>query len=305
MATNTTPVKSKSSAKDYRKRIAWTQRSRRITQLAFATFIILMSVVHYSSTVDGATPSIDALCPFGGIETVQRFIANGGLFIPKTHLSNIVLLIGLTIGVVLAGGAFCGWVCPFGALQDGLTWLRKKLHIKEILIAPQADRILRYGRYVVLVLILIQTISTMKLWFADFDLYRTIFGLGWLFEFNLATNWPVYTIALLVIGGSFLIERAWCRYLCPLGGAISLFGKFSLLRIRRTGDTCKSCALCERPCPVKLPVASANTISSNCIGCLECVAACPRHDTLDVRLAPVWLDPLMKQAPAPEVSDAR
>jgi ferredoxin len=45
---------------------------------------------------------------------------------------------------------------------------------------------------------------------------------------------------------------------------------------------------------VKLPVASADTISSNCIGCLECVAACPRHDTLEVRLAPVWLDPLQK-----------
>ncbi len=308
MTTNIIPLKPKSTAQDYRKRIVLTRRVRRITRLTFAAFIILMSLAHYASTVDGATPSIDALCPFGGIETLQRFIATGGQFIPKTHLSNIVLLLGLTIGVVLAGGAFCGWVCPFGALQDGLTWLRAKLHaklhIKEIVVAPKADRILRYGRYVVLALILIQTISTVKLWFADVDPYRTIFSLGWLFEFNLEANWPAYTIALLVMGSSFLIERAWCRYLCPLGGAISLFGKFSLLRIRRTGDTCKSCALCERSCPVKLPVATANTLSSNCIGCLECVAACPRHDTLDVRLAPVWLDPLQK-LPAPEVGDAR
>jgi NapH/MauN family ferredoxin-type protein len=304
MTTNIIPLKPKSSAKDYRKRIVLTQRARRLTQLAFVAYIILMSVLHNLSTVDGATPSIDALCPFGGIETLQRFIATGGQFIPKTHLSNIVLLIGLTIGVVLAGGAFCGWVCPFGALQDGLTWLRKKLHVKELIVAPRVDRVLRYGRFVVLALILIQTISTVKLWFADFDPYRTIFSLGWLFEFNLETNWPAYTIALLVIGGSFLIERAWCRFLCPLGGLISLFGKLSFLRIRRTGESCKGCAVCERPCPVKLPVATANTMSSDCIGCLECVAACPRHDTLDVRLAPVWLDPL-KKSPAPEVSDAR
>jgi polyferredoxin len=295
MATNSISLKPKVSAKGYRKRIVWTQRSRRITQLVFAAFIIGMSIVHNLSAVDGVTPSIDALCPFGGIETLQRFISSGGLFIPKTHLSNIVLLIGLTVGVVLAGGAFCGWVCPFGALQDGLTWLRKKLHLKEIVVAPRADRVLRYGRYLVLVLILIQTVLTVKLWFADFDPYRTIFGLGWLFEFNLEANWPAYTIALLVIGGSFLIERAWCRYLCPLGGAISLFGKLSFLRIRRTGDSCRSCALCERPCPVKLPVATADTLSSNCIGCLECVAACPRHDTLEVRLAPVWLDPVTRR----------
>ncbi|CAG0935051.1 Putative electron transport protein YccM [Thermoflexales bacterium] len=312
MAANIIPLKLKSSARDYRKRIKWTQRSRRITQLAFAAYIISMSVVHNLSTVDGATPSIDALCPFGGIETLQRFLAGGGQFIPKTHLSNLVLLLGLTIGVVLAGGAFCGWVCPFGTLQDGLTGLRQKLQLKEVRVAPKLDRVLRYGRYLVLALILIQTISTVKLWFADFDPYRTIFGLGWLFEFNLETNWPAYTIALLIIGGSFLIERAWCRYLCPLGGAISLLGKLSFLRIRRTGESCKGCALCERPCPVKLPIATADTLSSNCIGCLECVAACPRHDTLEVRLAPVWLDPLKKRkcgepqdASTLEVSDAR
>jgi NapH/MauN family ferredoxin-type protein len=295
MTTHRISLKPKSSAKDYRQRMKLTKRARRLSQLAFAVFIIGLSVVHGLSAVDGATPSIDALCPFGGIETLQRFLVSGGQFIPKTHLSNIVLLIGLTLGVVLAGGAFCGWVCPFGALQDGLTWLRKKLHLKEIVIAPKADRVLRYGRYLVLVLILLQTISTVKLWFADFDPYRTIFSLGWLFEFNLAANWPAYTIALLVIGGSLLIERAWCRYLCPLGGAISLLGKLSFLRIRRTGESCKSCALCERPCPVKLPVSTAKTMSSDCIGCLECVAACPRHDTLDVRLAPVWLDPVLRR----------
>src|SRR5512139_3747545 len=139
MTTNIMPLKPKSSAQDYRKRIKLTQRSRRLTQLVFVVYILAMSVIHNLSTVDGATPSIDALCPFGGIETLQRFIATGGQFIPKTHLSNIVLLIGLTIGVVLAGGAFCGWVCPFGALQDGLMWLRRKLRIKEIIVAPKAD----------------------------------------------------------------------------------------------------------------------------------------------------------------------
>ena len=272
---------------------------RRIVQAAFGLGLIGTSIAHnlIAEQTGAAIASAEALCPFGGLETLYRYFTSG-LTLSKIHLSNLVMLAALMTGLLLAGNAFCGWVCPFGALQDGLTWLRKKLpaklRVKEIMVAPRADRILRYGRYLVLALILIQTISTVKLWFADFDPYRTIFGLGWLFEFNLEANWPAYTIALLVIGGSLLIERAWCRYLCPLGGAISLFGKLSFLRIRRTGESCKGCAVCERPCPVKLPVASADTISSNCIGCLECVAACPRHDTLDVRLAPVWLDPLQK-----------
>ena len=295
----------KLTAKNYRQRIKLTQRTRRISQLAFAAFIIVSSVLHYLATEDGAVASIDALCPFGGLETLWRYISSGGQFVSKTHLSNLVLLGGLVIGVIVAGGAFCGWVCPFGALQDGLTGLRKRLKIKEIVIAPKADRVLRYGRYLILALVLFQTISTVKLWFADFDPYRTIFGLGWLFEFNLEANWPAYTIALLIIGGSFLIERAWCRYLCPLGGTISLLGKFSLLRIRRSGDACKSCAICEKPCPVKLPVATVNTVSSDCIGCLNCVEACPRHGALEVQLKPVWLDPIVKSPVTVEVSDAR
>ncbi len=302
----TLPAKRKTtSAQQYRRGIVWTQRTRRLSQLAFAVFIIAISIIHQTATVDGATPSIDALCPFGGVETLQRYLISGGQFVPQTHLSNLVLLLGLTIGTVLAGGAFCGWICPFGALQDALAWLRKKLHIKEIMVAPRLDRVLRFGRYVMLALILYQTITTIKLWFETVDPYRTIFGLGWLFEFNLEENWPAYSVALIVIVGSLLIERAWCRYLCPLGGAISLLSRFSLLRIRRSGDACKSCAICERPCPVKLPIAQANVVSSNCIGCLECVATCPRHDALEVQLAPVWLDALKKKETVLEVSDAR
>ncbi|MGE5139182.1 MAG: 4Fe-4S binding protein, partial [Rudaea sp.] len=142
------------------------------------------------------------------------------------------------------------------------------------------------------------------------DPYKTLFGLGWLFEFNLASSWIPYTIAVVVLIASLFVERAWCRFACPLGGAISLLGNFSLLRIRRTGASCKSCAVCDRPCPVKLPVATADTISSNCIGCLACVDACPRPGALQVQLAPAWLDAIRvrlsrtstKQV---EVSDAR
>lgn len=272
-----------------RYRMVWTDRIRHLTQLFFAGFILYTSVVHNTAATDGTTASIDALCPFGGLETLWRWLVTGGQYVSKTHLSNLVLGLGLLIGVLFAGGAFCGWVCPFGALQDLLNWVRAKLHIKEILVPAKVDRILRYGRYVVLTFVLIQTITLVKLWFADWDPYRTIFGLGWLFEFNPAEAWGAYLIAAFILVASLFIERAWCRYLCPLGGAISLISKFSFLRIRRNGDTCKNCNVCAKPCPVKLPVATAKTISSECIGCLACVEACPKPGVLEVQIAPAWL----------------
>jgi len=266
----------------------WPLILRRLTQIGFLIFILAASVRH--GLAEEGTASIDALCPFGGLETLWSMLVDGQ-YIPKTHPSNIVLGIGLLVGVIVAGAAFCGWICPFGTLQDGLTWLRRKLHLRQLRIPEKTDRWLRYARFVILGLILYKTIATVKLWFAGYDPYRTIFGLGWIFEFNLAEQWPAYLIALLVIVFSFWVQRAWCKYLCPLGGALSLLGHLSFLRIRRSTEACKGCAVCDTPCPVGIVVSRANPrVSTNCIGCLACVEACPRHATLEVQIAPSWWD---------------
>jgi polyferredoxin len=207
------------------------------------------------------------------------------------------------IGVVLGGAAFCGWVCPFGTLQDGLTWLRTRLGLSELKVPARIDRWLLYGRFVTLGLILYMTISTVTLWFAGFDPYRTIFSLGWLFELDIQSQWPAYLVAVVVLVLSFFIPRFWCKYTCPLGGVLSLVGHLSLLRIRRNPSSCKGCAVCEIPCPVGIAVASANpVINTNCIGCLACVEVCPRRGALEVQLAPSWftgLRALIKRARRP------
>lgn len=130
----------RSPAVNRRRRIVWTQRACRLTQLGFALFIIAGSVAHQTAVTDGNTPSIDGLCPFGGVETLWRFLSSGGQYVPKTHLSNPVLLGGLVIGTLIAGGAFCGWVCPFGAVQDALNGLRKRLGIRPVELPAKLDK---------------------------------------------------------------------------------------------------------------------------------------------------------------------
>jgi polyferredoxin len=275
-----------------RRKLSRTQLVRRLVQTAFLGFIVFAALRHVYLE-EASAASIDALCPLGGVETLWRW-ATTGEFVPKTHPSSLVLMAGLFLATVVSGAAFCGWICPFGTLQDALTWLRERLHISAIAVPVKVDRWLRYGRFVTLALILYMTISTVKLWFADYDPYRTIFGLGWLFEFNAVEQWPAYTIALAILLASFFIPRFWCKYTCPLGGALSLLSHVSLLRIRRTESTCKSCALCSRPCPMGIAVEkAAPLVSTNCIGCLECVEVCPRHGSLEVTLMPqYWLDSL-------------
>jgi polyferredoxin len=294
-------------AQTTRKRRSRTPRSqiiRRIVQVAFLVFILVASVRHGLADESLGLASIDAQCPFGGITTLYRVVTEGE-FVPKTHPSNIVLGIGFLVGAVLAGGAFCGWICPFGTLQDALTWVRTKLRLPELHIPDRLDRWMRYLRFVSLALVLYMTISTVKLWFASYDPYRTILGLGWLFEFNLAEQWPAYAVAVSVLGLSFFVPRFWCKYTCPFGAAQSLLGHISLLRIKRRAPTCKGCNVCTAACPVGLKVAeAAPRVSTNCIGCLACVEACPVKGTLEVQVAPGWwngIKSLLKRRPARKV----
>jgi polyferredoxin len=282
-------------ARPRRRKVNWTNRVRRTVQLAMAGFIFFAAARHQLGESAGVpTSSLDALCPFGAVETLVTWITTGQL-ITKVHPSNLILGLGLLIGVILTGNAFCGWLCPFGAYQDLLHWVKTKLHLPEIKVGERTDTILRYGRFVTLGIIIYASATTLKLWFADYDPFRTLFSLHWLFAPNLATMWPAFVIVGVITIGSLLIQRFWCRYLCPLGGLFAIFNHLSILRIRRTESSCKGCALCEKPCPVGIKVAEANpAVNTNCIGCLECVDTCPRHGALTVQIGPTWYDAIKK-----------
>lgn len=261
--------------------------ARHLSQLVFAVLILGAAIRHQLATTSGTTASTDALCPFGGAETLITWITTGG-FVSKTHPSNLLLLLAVVIATVLVGNAFCGWVCPFGALQDALTWVQRKLHLPTLTVPPALDKVLRWGRFVTLGFILYFSVTTAKLWFADWDPYVNLFGLGWLFGETEKLPLALSVLAVTIIG-SLLVERAWCRYLCPFGAVFKVLGLFSLTRIRRSTNACTDCTLCDRPCPVGIEPSKARPmVSTDCIGCLDCVAACPVKGALTLN-APVAL----------------
>jgi polyferredoxin len=260
-------------------------RRRHLVQAAMALFVIVVGVRHQ---LEEGTPSVDALCPFGGVETLWTWITTGQL-ISKTHPSNLVLGAGLLIAVILAGNAFCGWICPFGAVQDALTWVRRRLHLPSVEVPERIGKLLGYGRFVVLALVIWMSVTTANLWFAGYDPYVTLFGLHWLFEPNLATMWLAWVILAAIVGLSLVVERAWCRFLCPLGGVLTVLNHVSFLRIRRSATACTDCNLCVKPCPMGIDASKpVKAVSADCIGCLECVAACPFKGALEVKAALPW-----------------
>jgi len=273
-------------AKQRKGRIRNTLLARRLTQLGFAVVIIVAAVRHQLEPTAGTSASVDALCPFGAMETLVTWLTTGTL-ISRIHPSNLVLGGALLAATLLAGNAFCGWICPLGSIQDLVWRLGRWLHLPELRVPARLDTQLRWGRFAMLAVVIWFSVSTAKLWFADYDPYLAIFGLDWLFNpGGLAVVGIV--IAAVVLIGSSLVNRLWCRYLCPLGGVLSVVSRFSFLRIRRNQDACTDCTLCDRPCPVGLQVSTSSpVVSADCIGCLDCVATCPVKGALNLS-APAW-----------------
>ncbi|MBU4188087.1 MAG: 4Fe-4S binding protein [Propionicimonas sp.] len=257
-----------------------TTLARRVTQLGFAIFIVAAAARHQFESETG-TASVDALCPFGAVETLITWATTGTL-IAKVHPSNLILGVAVLVAALLVGNAFCGWICPMGTVQDGLAWVAKKLHLPQWQPGPRTDRVLRWGRFVVLGLVMWMSYVTGRLWFADYDPYFTLFSLHWLNPWTEALIVSVaITTAILV--ASLFVERLWCRYLCPLGAVFAVLGRFSFLRIRRDAATCTDCNLCDRPCPVGITVSKADpVVNADCIGCLDCVTTCPVRGALTI-----------------------
>lgn len=226
--------------------------------------------------------SLHAICPFGGVVTVYQFIATGD-FLPKLHSAAFILMaLGLTVALFF-GPLFCGYACPLGSFQEWLGKLGRKLFPGRYgkLIPPKVDEALRYLRYAVLALVLYQTAVAGKLVFAEVDPYYALF--------NFFTG-EVALSALIVLGAtallSLVVERPWCRYLCPYGALLGLFNRIRIFPVRRKSATCIHCGKCDKACPMNIKVSQREAIrDTGCITCHQCVSgnACPVPDTVVIQ----------------------
>lgn len=267
---------------------------RRISQWSFFLFIIFLSIRHIVAGENGAaiTASPEAYCPFGGLETLYRFVTGEGRFVAHTHLSNVVMLVAVAVIAFLFRSAFCGWVCPLGLMQDLVSsasrFLQKRsVPLRRTMAALKVrsarlsilDRYLRYFKYIVLVWAVGGSSYFGYMVFRDYDPWAAFLTLA---EFSFTPGIIVLGVTLIA---SFFVERPWCRYACPLGAASSLLGKYSPVYLERVESSCKVCQVCSKACPMGLPVHTANILrSADCMTCLECVGACPRQGALEVKI---------------------
>ncbi|RLI07249.1 4Fe-4S ferredoxin [Candidatus Bathyarchaeota archaeon] len=204
-------------------------------------------------------------CPIGAL---QHFIGLGE--------APLLVAGSLILAFLLLGRSACGWLCPFGALQDLLARPGEAGARQD----GRWDVKLRYLKLLILLGALSSSFALSGPTFCWVCPIGALFaGIPYLLAHPGWRPGPAFyihmAILVLVLLLAVRIPRAWCRYLCPLGAISGCFNKVSLLGIELDEARCTRCLACLRACPMGLTSLGQIGSSPECVLCAKCLDACP------------------------------
>ena len=181
----------------------------------------------------------------------------------------IFILWGFTaLGMLFWGrGVYCGWLCPFGALQELTNAVAQRLGVKQIAVPQALHERLWVIKYTLFMAILALSFYSMHdaILLAEAEPFKTAISLRFL------RAWPfLLFVAALLFAGLF-IERFYCRYLCPLGAGLAIPAKLKIFDwLKRRPQCGRECRMCETKCTVGAIDAIGRINANECVLCLRC-----------------------------------
>ena len=242
---------------------------------------------------------------FSGVNQIYLAILNHSNSFAQLlpQLIEVASIIPLTI---LLGRFFCGWMCSFGSFGDLIYGVSSKLFKRRFKMNPKADYFLKYIKYVILIF-LIAVIWTLDVTaftsYNPWDVFGMIAAFGKVPDFTyIASNLKAgLVIFVFIVIGSSLVERFFCRYLCPLGAIFSLTSKLRIVKISKPTTNCGSCIVCTTNCAMGIALCKNDKISSGeCIQCMKCITVCPRKNAT-VKVSEKDVRPILAGAAAVSV----
>lgn len=164
-------------------------------------------------------------------------------------------------------GAYCGWLCPFGAMQELANMLAKQLRIPQLEVPWHLHELLWPIKYMIFLVLFGLSLYSLPLAerCAEFEPFKTAVIL------KFAREWPyvIYALTLLSIG--LFVERFYCRYLCPLGAALAIPGRLRINDwLKRYRDCGSPCMRCANECMVQAIHPEGHINVNECLYCLHC-----------------------------------
>lgn len=171
--------------------------------------------------------------------------------------------------VVWGRGVFCGWLCPFGALQELLANVGKYLKIPQIKMSLQLDHKLKFIKYLVLAVICVAALVSVP-WtdrLVEVEPFKTSITLMFV------RSWPFVAWAAVLLVLNMVVYKSFCRYLCPLGAGMAILGRLRLQNwLPRRAECGQPCQRCSNDCRYQAIKRTGEIDYVECFQCLDCVA---------------------------------
>lgn len=164
-------------------------------------------------------------------------------------------------------GAFCGWLCPFGALQELTNRIAKRLGVRQLKIGHGVNQRLSTLKYVIFLLLFGFSLYDLAVaeQLAEVEPFKTAIILHFM------RYWPFVAFAVALLVAGLFVERFFCRYLCPLGAALAIPARLRIFNwLKRYRDCGNPCQRCNLECPVQAIDPSGEINPNECIQCLHC-----------------------------------
>lgn len=210
------------------------------------------------------------------MDRYRKFIQIGRFFIQAFFMAGLVLtflprygMIGkwLFWTILFVGVFFCGWVCPFGSIQDWLAKIARFLKLPRYQVPKHIQQYLVLSRYAFYVLGIAGIVFSILNARSAFN-HR-------LFQNNLEIASGMVLAVFLIV--SLFIDRPFCNYFCMKGAEYGILGVLRVVGIKRDNSKCIHCKVCDRNCPMNIEVEKTDFVRHpNCINCMTCVSVCPR-----------------------------
>lgn len=221
-------------------------------------------------------PGAVGSCPIGAMQAV----IGSWNFRFAFYAAGFLMFVG-----ALAGRFVCGWLCPFGLVQD----LLHKIPFVKKIDTFKGDRLLRRLKYVILIvfvillpMFLVDVLGQGLPYFCKYicpagtlegGILLVLFNksmrsaLGWLYAWK-----SVLLIVTVIL--SVIIYRPFCKYICPLGAVYSVFNPISVFHYRVDKEKCTGCGACAKVCKMQVDLVK-NANHPECIRCGACKSVCP------------------------------
>lgn len=194
----------------------------------------------------------------------------GGFSWDAFLMDPLVFILWVSVAVTLlfwGRGGYCGWLCPFGALQELTNQVARFLKFPQWTVPWGLHERLWPFKYIIFLGLFGLSLVSLPLaeQYAEIEPFKTSIIL------KFARSWPYVLFATVLLGAGLFIERFYCRYMCPLGAALAIPGRIRMFdwlkRYKECGSPCQTCA---NECFVQAIHPTGEINPNECLSCLHC-----------------------------------